>query len=198
MKLYRFFCVLFLAAWALPFVAQPASVISWGTLSATNAITNAVAVFTHGAGGSGTAHGLALLNNGTVAGWGANQYGQATPPANLTNAVGIAAGPYFSLAVRADGTAVSWGRNLGGESSIPPGLTNVIAVSASFGHGLALLADGTVRGWGSVGGLASLSNAVAIASGQNHNLALRNDGTVVAWGSNLFGQTNVPAKLYQM
>ncbi len=53
----------------------------------------------------GGTHSLALRANGSVAGWGDNYYpdtnsptGQAMPPADLTNAAGIAAGWAHSVA----------------------------------------------------------------------------------------------------
>jgi hypothetical protein len=36
---------------------------------------------------------------------------------------------------------------------------------------------------------------VAVAAGWSHSVALKADGTVVAWGDNIYGQTNVPARL---
>jgi alpha-tubulin suppressor-like RCC1 family protein len=46
-------------------------------------------------------HSLALKNDGTVVGWGYNEYGQATIPAGLTNVAAIAAGYFHSLALKA-------------------------------------------------------------------------------------------------
>lgn len=46
------------------------------------------------------AHNLAILVDGTVTGWGANTYGQASPPAGLSNVVEIAAGYSFSVAIK--------------------------------------------------------------------------------------------------
>ena len=48
---------------------------------------------------AGDFHTLALLANGSVVGWGDNQYGQIDVPTSVTNAVGIAAGYYHSLSL---------------------------------------------------------------------------------------------------
>ncbi len=134
----------------------------------------------------------------TVAAWGNNSYGQTSVPADLTNAVAIAAGEKHSLALRADGVVVGWGRADRGQLDAPPGLSNVIAVSAGDWHSLALKSDGTLVGWGdnSYGQTAvpaALSNVVAIAAGPYHCVALRSNGTVVGWGWNADGQIAVPA-----
>src|SRR5258708_1619242 len=47
---------------------------------------------------AGGNHSLALKSDGTVVGWGYNDYGQSTVPANLTGVIAIAAGDAHSLA----------------------------------------------------------------------------------------------------
>jgi alpha-tubulin suppressor-like RCC1 family protein len=130
-----------------------------------------------------------------VVAWGRNNYEQTNVPADLTNAVRVAAGDAHSLALRADGTVVAWGL-----AYEPGGLSNSMAVAAGYGHNLALREDGTVIAWGrddegQTHVPPGLTNVVAVAAGRFHSLALRIDGTVVAWGHNSHGQTNVPAGL---
>ncbi len=71
---------------------------------------------------SGGYHGLALLSNGTVSGWGYNEYGEVgngefsysttpTPVKNLSGVKAVSAGAYHSLALLSSGTVTSWGRN---------------------------------------------------------------------------------------
>jgi alpha-tubulin suppressor-like RCC1 family protein len=146
---------------------------------------------------AGYAHGLALFADGTVFGFGNNDFGQATPPFGVTNFNGIGAGAYHSLGVLTDGTVVSWGDNYQNHRVVPTGLSNVVAVAGGYHHSLALRSDGTVIAWGLNGdGQVSvpvgLSNVVAIAAGSFHSLALRKDGTVVAWGRKDHGQASVP------
>lgn len=87
-------------------------------------------------------------SDGTVAGWGADYWGQATPPPGLDGVVAIAAGFDHSLALRTDGTVVSWGDDGSGLATPPAGLSGVRAVAAGWHHSLALKTDGTVAGWG--------------------------------------------------
>jgi chitodextrinase len=133
----------------------------------------------------------------TVIGWGKNNSGEATIPANLTDVVVIAAGGAHSLALKGDGTVVAWGWNGYGQTDVPSGLTGVGAISAGREHSLALKSDGTVVGWGSnIYGQTSipsdLANVVAISAGEYHSLALESDGTVTGWGGNNYGQIRIP------
>ena len=126
-----------------------------------------------------------------------------TCPAELSNAVAIAAGVYHSLALRDNGTVVAWGTNTPG-TNVPAGLTNVVAITAKGEHSLALKADGKASAWGTysynsanppmyVPG--SLSGVLALSTGDPQTLALKLDGTVVAWGGSYYGETTVPANL---
>lgn len=125
-----------------------------------------------------------VVHEGSVAAWGANNFGQADFPESATNVIALAAGESHAAAVREDGSVVSWGFDWGGA---PGNLTNAVTVAAGAAHTLALRSDGTVRAWGdnSAGQTnvpVNLTNATAISAGGNQSLALRSDGTVVQWG----------------
>jgi alpha-tubulin suppressor-like RCC1 family protein len=49
-----------------------------------------------------------LKSDGTLACWGENSYGQATPPAGTFRQ--ISAGGYHSSGIKSDGTLLCWGR----------------------------------------------------------------------------------------
>jgi alpha-tubulin suppressor-like RCC1 family protein len=127
---------------------------------------------------AGGLYSLALLNNGTVMAWGANEFGQlgngsttgSYIPAlvsGLSGVSAISAGTNHSLALLSNGTVVSWGANEFGQlgngrttgSDVPvavSGLSGVTAVSSSGStgsgeHSLALLSNGTVMSWGANG-----------------------------------------------
>ena len=133
---------------------------------------------------SGSASDLTTIEDHSYPiGWGYNYSGQSSAPANLTNAVAVAASLGFSLALKSDGTVVAWGDNGSGQTNVPAGLKHVIAIAAGAGNSLALKSDGSVVAWGdnSVGEVnvpAGLTNVVAIAA---PCLAVKSDGTYVAW-----------------
>jgi len=152
-------------------------------------LTNVIAIT------AGANHSLAVLDDGTVVGWGANNEGQSSPPNGLSNVVSVAVGWERSLALLADGRVVGWGR-----ASAPSWLNDAVMISAGSSHYLALRSNGTVVAWGDNGsGQATppgdLAGVVAVAAGGQHSLALRSDGTVVAWGRNDFGEGDVPTSL---
>src|SRR5579859_6020609 len=160
----------------------PLSIVGWGDDSAgevsPSILTNVVAV------SAGGLHALALNSDGSVAGWGNNDYGQATAPLGLTGVVAVAAGGLHSVALQGNGTVVAWGYDGDGETNVPLGLSNVVAIAGGYYHTLALQANGRVVAWG-YNGMgqtnvpAGLSNVVAVAAGVYHSLALKSDGTVV-------------------
>ena len=121
--------------------------------------------------GAGGWHSCALLNNGTVACWGDNTYGQlgmantttlsSTPVVvpNISTATQIAVGAVSSCALLQNGTVQCWGNNgqgrLGNNSTtdsylpVPvSNITNAIAITAGRGHACALLSGGAVQCWG--------------------------------------------------
>ena len=166
--------------------------------SATNwpaALTNAVAI-----AGDGS-HFLAIRNDGTVAAWGSDTYGESDVPGGLSNVVAVSCGSRHSVALKADGTVMAWGvSSVIGETAVPTGLSNVVAIATGNGHNLALVSDGTVVAWGEnefgqANVPAGLSNIVAVACGGFYSLALRNDGTLTGWGSGDNGSMNFPASL---
>jgi len=160
-------------------------------------LTNVVAI------SSGTYHGLALKNDGTVAAWGSDSFNQTNVPAGLANVVEVAGGVQHSLSLQSNGTVMAWGDNSYGQTNVPAGLANVVAIAAGGYHNLALKNDGTITAWGynnygQTNVPAGLSNAVAVAAGKYHSLALKSDGTVTVWGNNSYGQSNTPASLNQV
>jgi hypothetical protein len=104
-------------------------------------------------------------------------------PADLTNAIAIAAGATHCLAVRADGTVEGWGYNQYPAVAPPGGLSNVVAIAAGDWSSLALKHDGTVVGWGfNATPPVNLFGVVAIAVGRDQLMAAKADGTLVSWG----------------
>src|SRR5439155_728697 len=102
-------------------------------------------------------HSLALKVDGSVVGWGNNDYGQSYIPTIATNIVVIAAGGFHNLALRADGLVIGWGDNRYGESTGDS--------TDSSGAGIVMLGGQT------------LNNVVAIAAEGYQSWALKADGS---------------------
>jgi len=135
---------------------------------------------------AGWYHSLALCSDGTVAAWGANNYGQLGNNSTI--------GSYVPVLVT--------------QSGVLAGKT-VVSVAAGYAHSLALCMDGTVAAWGynsngqlgnssttnrsvpvpvTLGGALAGKTLVSVAAGYLHSLATCSDGTAVAWGYNSNGQ----------
>jgi alpha-tubulin suppressor-like RCC1 family protein len=148
---------------------------------------------------AGITHALALLNDGTVKAWGANEYGQL----GIGNDTGPQKCSFFEPCSTTPLTVT--------------GLSGVTQVSGGGVHNLALLGDGTVKAWGGNGSgelgngshtgpetcgrypfqeacstspvpVSGLAEVVAVSAGATHSLALLSDGTVMAWGENEYGE----------
>ncbi len=120
-------------------------------------------------------HTFAIKTDGTLWGWGYNNYGQLgngnynnqSSPVQIgtsNNWMKVSAGYYFGVAIKNDGTLWAWGRNdlyqLGTGDNI--WTTEPIQI-------------GTDNDW------------MDVDAGGSHCLALKNNGSLWAWGSNYFG-----------
>ncbi|MFI9293358.1 RCC1 domain-containing protein [Streptomyces gardneri] len=146
---------------------------------------------------AGSGHSIALLEDGSVVGWGSNLSGQLGDGTNtdrttpvrtcavgepapcasfLKGVVSVATGVIHSMALLTDGTVVAWGNNAYGqlgEGSAVNHRTSPVRVCAV----------------GSVAPCTSLlTNVTSIAAGYQHSLAVRADGGVRSWGLNEAGQ----------
>jgi len=182
-------------------VLQDGTVRSWGvnansalgdgsTYSSKSYSTSVVTV--QGVSGAvkvagGSWFGLALLSNGTVAGWGRNGFGQlgdttngdratATTAVGVSGATDIAATSVAGYALLGNGTIMAWGGNwkgqqgdgstLSGNRYTPAavsGISTATSLGAAWQTGYAILSDKTVMAWGD-GENGELGNGASAAS----------------------------------
>lgn len=119
---------------------------------------------------SGYIYTFTLKSDGTVWGWGDEEFGEgntSTPVqvSGLSDVTAIAAGWGFAFALKSDGTVWAWGDNSSGQ-----------------------LGDGTTEDKNTPVQVNNLSGVIAIACGNDHTIALKSDGTVWTCGKNYFGQ----------
>ncbi len=130
--------------------------------------------------------GLALLGNGTVMAWGANEFGQLgdgsltqsdVPVAvsGLSGVSSIAVGGANSLALLDDGTVMAWGSNISGALGNGTNTGPDECFPLNFCSTTPIAVSG-------------LGHVTAIAAGGGQSLALLSDGAVMAWGLNWDGQ----------
>jgi hypothetical protein len=87
-------------------------------------------------------HACGILSDQTLACWGNDDFGQASPPSGTFRRV-TSGGPQ-SCAIRTDGVTVCWGR-----VTSPPPDDTFVSISLDDEHGCGLRDDGKVRCWGS-------------------------------------------------
>jgi hypothetical protein len=96
---------------------------------------------------AGTSHTCGVKTDGTLACWGSNSSGQATPPGGTFTQV--SGGTFHTCGVKTDGTLACWGDNRQGQAT-PPGGT-FTQVSAGRSHTCGLKTDATLACWGDDG-----------------------------------------------
>jgi alpha-tubulin suppressor-like RCC1 family protein len=126
---------------------------------------------------AGTYHSLALKSNGSLMGWGSDEFGQLGKPSTLdrtytpetisidNNNAQISAGNDVSMVLKLNGSLFSWGTN-------------------SYGQ----LGIGSVSSGGVATATHVTDNIVSMSAGGYHSLALKPDGTMSSWGGNFSGQ----------
>jgi alpha-tubulin suppressor-like RCC1 family protein len=134
----------------------------------------------------GLTHSLALLRNGTVVAWGANEKGELgngtitnsdvpVEVKGLSEVAAIAAGVEDSIALLRNGAVMAWGTITRTPVPAVVGLSEVTAIAAGGEHSLALHRNGTVQNWGfeegGLGNLTGLTQVDEIAAGLMHSLA---------------------------
>ncbi len=145
----------------------------------TNLQYRAVAV----AGGS--AHCLALLDNGDVVGWGDNYYRQFY---GLGVARAIAAYGNTSMAILQDNRIVVWGDNTFGQQQIPSVLSNLVSIAAGDGYCMAIYLEpvkivSQPQSQNIVAGNI-VSFAVSALGSQPINYQWQHQGTNIPYGTN--------------
>ncbi len=141
---------------------------------------------------AGAFHSCGVRTDGTVACWGYNADGRASPPAATFTQV--SAGYGHTCGVRTDGSLACWGNNWIGQATPPAG--TFTQVSGGARHTCGVRTDGTLACWGNNDyGQATppAGTFTQISAGYLHTCGVRTDGTLACWGLNTSGQATPPA-----
>ena len=145
---------------------------------------------------AGESHTCGVRSDRSVACWGSDSYGKATPPAGSFDSV--SAGWSHTCGVRSDGSVACWGRDGDGQSTPPAG--SFISVSAGWSHTCGVRSDGSVACWGNDGddGRATppAGSFDSVSAGEYHTCGVRSDGSVTCWGWDVYGQSSPPAGFF--
>jgi len=145
-----------------------------------------------GAVSAGGRHTCGVKTDGSLACWGLDDYGQATPPAGQFTQV--SAGFLHTCGVKTDGSLACWGRNDSGQATPPTG--QFTQVSAGQYHACGVRRDGTLACWGRNGNGEATPPAgpfSQVSAGAGHTCGAKRDGTLACWGSNRVGEVTPPA-----
>jgi hypothetical protein len=130
-------------------------------------------------------HLVALLQDGSVACFGNNDFGRCDVPSGLGPAIDVAAGATTTTAVTTSGEVVCWG------NCPQPGLPSTCVQLDAAIYPIALSTTGVL--WspsGSGGWLPGLSGVVDFEVEEFHGLALLADGSTIGWGDNQYGEAS--------
>jgi alpha-tubulin suppressor-like RCC1 family protein len=131
------------------------------------------------------------MSDGTLTCWGANEYGQATPPSGTFTQ--ISASSQYTCGLKSDGTIACWGSNEYGRATPPTG--TFTQISAGVYHGCGLRSDGLLACWGlnSIGQATPPAETfIQVSAGATHTCGLKSDYTLACWGFNSFGEATPP------
>ena len=136
-------------------------------------------------------HTCGLREDGSVACWGYNDHGQATPSQGTFTSVNAGFG--HTCGVRVDGSVACWGDDQSGQATPPQG--RFISLSAGYRHTCGMREDGSVSCWGyDYYGQATPPQGrfISLSAGYEHTCGVRVDGSVSCWGGYDDGEATPP------
>jgi hypothetical protein len=137
---------------------------------------------------AGSSHTCALRPDGTVACWGANYFGESSPP--LGTFKQVTANNSYACALHTDGTPQCWGTNQSGQTNARTGPYTQLA---SGGHtACGLTPSGLPECWGDHYYAWPSGTLTQISLGEGYGCGLRGDGSIACWGANWLGQSSPP------
>jgi hypothetical protein len=142
---------------------------------------------------AGLGHTCVLKDNGSLACWGDNYFGQSTVPAPNSGFTQVGAGGYHTCGLKNDGSVACWGYY----DDLPAPNSGFTQVSAGGFHTCGLKNDSSIACWGdNYYGQSTVpppnSGFTQVDAGWDHTCGLKEDGSVACWGGNSHNQNTVP------
>jgi hypothetical protein len=138
----------------------------------------------------GLHHACGMRDDDTIACWGNDQYGQATPPEGAFKAVG--AGYYYSCALTLDDEIHCWGSDAYGKTDSPSGTFKALSITTH--SACAIRTDDAVVCWGADYITEPPSGTfTSVSAFGNDGCALRLEGTLACWGQGALNTTDAPS-----
>jgi alpha-tubulin suppressor-like RCC1 family protein len=184
-KIYRFCTIAFLISAALVKVESPA--LGLETLKQTGPSLSA-----------GFQNSCMITTQGKVKCWGANEFGESSPPSDLQPSTQISVGLFSACTVDVSGSVRCWGNNDYGQTSVPKNLGSATQVHVGpAGNACAVLATGKLSCWGDnyYGNITvpkDLNPIKNVSLGSSVTCATDFSGNLRCWGNNDFGLINPP------
>ena len=141
---------------------------------------------------AGGLHTCGVKTDGSVACWGYDHFGQATPPAGEFTSV--SADGSHTCGVKIDGSVACWGDDTWDQATPPAG--EFITVSAGASHNCGVKTDGSVACWGDdTLGQATppAGEFISVSAGASHTCGVKTNGSAACWGDDTLGQATPPA-----
>lgn len=139
----------------------------------------------------GFGHTCGTATQGTVACWGSNVFGQATPPSGVFSQV--TSGDSHSCAIAASSEVVCWGNN--GDGQATPPSSRFQQVDAGEYHTCGITDEGRLACWGrNTYGQTNAPGGIftTLSVGPYHGCARALDGVLTCWGRNDYAQATPP------
>jgi hypothetical protein len=148
---------------------------------------------------TGYKHSCAIDEWGVLECWGADTFGQATPPTGYTWS-SVVAGFANSCGIELGGTLLCWGDPSSSLSRPPSG--SYEGFDLGINHGCAFDGAGTTECWGDVSAFSpSDETVVSLADGYAHGCAVTDRASIVCYGDdsdNTSGELDAPTALAVM
>ena len=144
---------------------------------------------------AGAQHTCGIDAGGSLRCWGANTFGQSTPPTGTFSQIDADGGAGTNCAIDTGGAVQCWGFDNAGQTTPPSGTFSQVSVGTQ--HICGIDSTDSVQCWGNGASGAATPPAgtfIQVSAGSSFTCGIRQTvGTLVCWGDNGLSQSTPPA-----